>query len=486
MADCRPRAFFSWFEQITRIPRGSGQEERIGQFILDYAERRGLSAQRDEIGNVFVRVPAFPGYETEPTLLIQSHLDMVWNKDPDVEFDFSTQAIQLQIKDGAVCGRGTTLGADNGIGIAFMMALMEDPEIVHPPLELLFTVQEEVGLVGIQNFDLSKVTARRMINTDCGYSHGMCVSSVGTVKYRVSGTFSQEKLNSWSVLCLRVKNGRGGHGGLDIHRGRICAVNLSGELLHRLKKEIPLRLVKIQALGAAIHGWSDVTFAVPADRATQAQQIIMEHWEGCRERYLTADPETIVEVCRGTGEAAVSEDDSARMVDMMFLLPTAALRHDGADTSFVLTSHAIAATSLEDGIFSLDASVRSVFNSERDREYERISVVVAAMGFDLTRKGGYNSWPTRLDSVVQQKMRMAHRALFGREIEVEHIHGGIEVSYVMQVYPDMDVLGISPTAKGCHTPQERLFIDEVQPYWDLMMEFLRMKDEKIITEENNA
>lgn len=478
LKDYQPQPFFRWFEEISRIPRGSGKEEAVGQFIMDFAAKRGLFAQRDEIGNVFLRVPASPGYEAEPVLLLQAHLDMVWAKVPGAEFDFETQPIRFRVEGDMLYGDGTNLGSDNGIGIAFMLAVADDPDMAHPPLELLFTVQEEIGLIGIQHFDMTKLTARRMINTDCGYSHGMCVSSVGCAKYTISKGYAPTGWEGLQPLRLRIAGGLGGHGGLMIHRGRACAVNAAGQLLHLLKNEMPVRLISLEASGAAIHAQSDTVFAVPADLADRAQALLSAYWHRYSDRYQMSDPAVTVGTERvETAEPALSAAESGRLIDLLYLIPTAALRHDGEDTNFVLTSNSIADTQLRDGQFSMTASVRAAINSERDSVCEQLATISRLLDFELRPAGSYDSWPSRPASVLQEKLRSAHRRLFDSEIEVEHIHGGIEVSYIMTHHPDMDAVGISPTAQGAHTTEEHLFISEVQPFWDLMTEFLRTKDQ---------
>lgn len=477
LTDQQPRAFFHWFEAISRIPRGSGREEAAGQFILDFAAQRGLSAQRDEIGNIFMRVPASPGYESEPTLLLQAHLDMVWAKAPGVEFDFETQPIRFRIENGSLYGDGTNLGSDNGIGIAFMLAVADDPHMAHPPLELLFTVQEEIGLIGIQHFDMSRITARRMINTDCGYSHGMCVSSVGNAKYTISKSYTTTAPEGFQPLRMSISGGLGGHGGLMIHKGRSCAVNTAGLLLHLLQREMPVRLIRFEAAGGAIHAQSESVFAVPAHQADQAQALLAKLWAQYSDRYQLADPAVTVCVERTeTAEPALSEGDSQALIDLLYLIPTAALRHDGEDTGFVLTSNSIADTQLCSGQLTMTASVRSAINSERDRVYEQLATICRLLGFQPQLVDCYDSWPSRPASPMQEKLRAAHRRLFGTEIEVEHIHGGIEVSYIMTHHPDMDAIGISPTAQGAHTVDEHLLLDEVQPFWELMTEFLQTRD----------
>jgi len=477
LAGYQPEAFFYWFEEISRIPHGSRKEEALVQFIMNFAAQRGICAQRDEIGNVFMRLPASPGYENEPTLLLQAHLDMVWARAEGVDFDFETQPIRFRIEDNKLYGDGTNLGSDNGIGVAFMLAVADDPAMVHPPLELLFTVQEEIGLVGIQHFDMSNITARRMINTDCGYSHGMCVSSVGSIKYKIEKEFSLSAPEGCRMLHLAIRNGLGGHGGLMCHKGRACAVNVAGLLLHLLKKAMPIRMVDFTAEGGAIHPRCDAVFAVPAERVEEAIALLDTAWQKHRDRYEVSDPHMTAETAPiHSDAAALSAADSGSLIDLMMLLPTAALRHDGEDANFILTSNSIAATTLHEGRFSMTAGVRSVINSERDSAWEKLVAIMELLGFTPEVTGGYDSWPSRPASPIQKKLREAHRKLYGSEIEVEHIHGGIEVSYIMNCHPDMDAVGFSPTAKGAHSVDEHLLLDEVPVFWNLMMEFFQTKD----------
>lgn len=470
LAGLEPYEFFYWFEQISRFPRGSGNEEKISKFVYDFAITRGFEATRDEFGNVFFTVPASTDYEKEAPILLQAHLDMVCAKKEGFEFDFQNEPIQLMIKDGRLFANGTTLGADNGKGVAVMLAIANDPSIPHPMLEMLFTTEEETGMCGIKGFDMTKITARRMINGDCGASHKICISSVGAIQYRVSNKFETEALSNHEALCLKVRGGLGGHGGTMIHLNRACAVNVTGALLSAVKEEI--RLISFKALGAAIHPISDCVFAVEKTDKEAVIQKLKNAFATLYKHYAESDSGLEIIIENAKKEKAILKENSANVIDLFCLLPTKDLRRQG---DIIITSNSISETILENGDFSLYGGVRSMYEQEFISTFEAYQDKIQELGFKVERLDGYSAWPMSENSKMQEKFKAAHKELFGFEIETQHIHGGIEVGQILKAIPDMDAVGIGTTTSGSHTPNETLYIDEVAPYWQLMLKVLSTK-----------
>lgn len=472
-----PTDYFNWFEEISKIPHGSGKEHKLGDFILKFAHERELFAERDEIGNIFVKVPASKGYEDELPILIQSHLDMVWEKNPDVKFDFETEALRLLIKNDVLCADGTTLGADNGVGIAFMLTIANNKNLAHPALELLFTVQEEPGLIGIQKFDMSKISSRRMINTDCGATHLLCVSSVGALDFSVKETFPISTVTDWKKARLIVQGGLGGHSGLMIHAGRASAISIAGEILHSSAKNNQFRISSFVAPGNAIHTDSSVIFSTPADKMNATMTSMLDHWDHIRDRYAESDPNITISIepVDDCYDEFLSNDDTKRVLYLLYVLPNAAIRHDGNDTNIVISSASTPAVKLHQGRLEVRCSIQSAIDSECESIYEKLSTIIGVMGFHSIVINRYIAWPYNKDSAMARKTRKIHQDMFGYEIGICHIHGGIEVSHIINRIPDMDAIGIQPTAMNWHTPEECLFLKEVQPFWDLMIRVLEEK-----------
>ena len=468
-----PEGFFHWFEEISQIPRPSFQEEQITAFLVRFAEERNLYCKADPGGNVLIKLPATPGYEEKPAILLQGHMDMVCVKDEGVEFDFSKEPIRMRIEGNLLRACGTTLGADNATGVATMMALADDRSLCHPPMELLFTVREEVGMQGIREFDMSNIQARRMVNLDSGYSHVLCVSGAGCAKCAIDEKLDTVSGEGLSALSLEISGGLGGHSGIRIHLGRACAGNVAGELLHALVQTMPVYLQTITT-GTAIMSYAKVTFAVEAGREAEASDLILTTWETVKKRYETTDCGVACTVVReGAADAVIPADASRRVIDLLYLFHTGAHKHDGHDTAIVVASGNIAACSLNGGELRYRYNIRSTDDTVRELLVGRYGETARLLGFDLYLLDRYPGWPVRQDSEMKRRFMAAHRELFGEEITVEHMHAGVEVGVVMGAIPDMDAVGISVTATNAHTTAEDLHLDQVKPFWDLLTKVLR-------------
>ena len=468
-----PKGFFHWFEEISQIPRPSFHEEKITAFLIRFAEERNLYCKADAVGNVLIKLPATPGYEEKPAILLQGHLDMVCVKDEGVAFDFSKEPIQMRIEGNLLRACGTTLGADNGTGVATMLALADDKTICHPSMELLFTVREEVGMQGIREFDMEQLQARRMVNLDSGYSHVLCVSGAGCAKCAIDEKLDVIPGDGMSALELVISGGLGGHSGLKIHLGRACAGNVAGELLHALAQAMPVYLQTI-VTGTAIMNHAKVTFAVEAGREQEAAEIILAAWEQIKKRYETADSGVACKVTQvDSADAPIAADASRRIIDLLYLFHTGAHKHDGTDTAIVVASGNIAGCALREGELRYRYNIRSTDDTVRNLLVGRYGEIARLLGFQIQLLDQYPGWPVRQTSEMQERFQAAHRALFGEEITIEHMHGGVEVGILMGAMPDMDAVGISATATNAHTTAEDLHLDQVQPFWDLLLKVLR-------------
>ena len=468
-----PNGFFHWFEEISKIPRPSYHEEKMTALLVQFAQERNLCYKADASGNVLIKLPATPGYEEKPAILLQGHMEMVCVKDEGVEFDFTKEPIRMRIEGNLLRACGTTLGADNATGVATMLALADDSSIPHPPMELLFTVKEEVGLLGIREVDMGAIRARRMVNLDSGYSHILCVSGVGCTKCVIDEKLDTASGEGLSALSLEISGGLGGHSGICIHLGRACAGNVAGELLHTLAQKMPVYLQDITT-GSAILKYAKVNFAVAAGREEEAAAFIRATWEQIKQRYKTTDSGVVCTVAQeGAAHAVTAADVSRRIIDLLYLFHTGAHKHDGTDTAIVVTSGCIISCALSDGNLNFRYNIRSTDDAVRDLFLGRYGEIARLLGFELKVIDQYPGWPVRQNSEMQERFKAAHRELFGEEITIQHMHGGVEVGVVMGALPDMDAVGISPTATNAHTTAEDLHLDEVKPFWELLCKVLR-------------
>ena len=473
----KPEGFFKWFEEITRIPHVMEHEEKISLFLENFAKERGLTCVRDAMGNILIRVPATEGYENEPPILLQGHMDMVGARDDTATVDPLTDPLELCLEGNRLKAKGTTLGADDGCAVAAMLAIADDPTIPHPELEFLCTVQEEVGLVGIRNFDMGLIRSRRMINLDAGNSHEICLSAAGGRIVGFEKQYACCSAKETALLHLKIQGGLGGHAGILAHKNRACCINAMGELLFLLNQEMPVALAEITADGPAIHGSCEAYIKVPAEDAPRAASQLEAQFRVIKERYSETDPGLEFAACEQDGDkAALSPEDSADIIRAMFLLPTGVRKSDAEDLNIIITSVTFSSVSLVDGCFKGKYVVRSVEDSVGLLWHRRMEELVHMLGFASTLEHEYPAWPRGGSCVMQSRFAQEHKRLFGSEIRRLHEHASIEVNVILRSIPDMDAVAIQPTATDFHTPAETLYVDEVQPFWDLLLAVLARKD----------
>lgn len=477
LADLKPAGFFKWFEEITRIPHGSGHEENLAAFLERFAEERGFECLRDELNNVLIRVPATSGYENEPSILLQGHMDMVLSKDDTATINLETDPLELCIIGNKLKAKGTTLGADDGVAIATMLAIADDDTIAHPTLECFCTVEEETGLIGARRADLHMIKSRRMINLDSGSSHEICVSSVGMKMLSFEKEFECNSQADLVQLHLHLFGGLGGHAGIECYKNRACCINIMGELLFMLSREMPIYLSEIKAEGPSIHGACEVYVSVPADRVTTAETRLQTLFCGINGRYRKSDPNLQFATDVREGERSVlSAEDSANIMRTMFLLHTGVRKSDEEDLRNIITSITYSKISLQQGEFKGAYSIRSLDESVSDLWYYRTEELLRMLGFQVTTIHQFTAWPGNGNQVMQERFARAHKQLFGTDIQILHLHASVEANILVGTFPDMDAVGIQPTAVDFHTPNETLFIDQVQPFWDLLLAVLSQKE----------
>lgn len=464
LKDLEPADFFYWFGEIAKIPHGSCKEEKLAAYLEDFAKKRGFSCETDETNNLLIRVPATKGYETQPPFLFQAHTDMVWRA--DIPFDFETQPLRLQVEGNKLTAEGTTLGADNAVGMATMLAIA-DGNYPHPELELLFTSAEEVGMVGIRAFDCSKLRSRRMINMDCGDSHVLCVTSAGVITGQVHKDFPLCSIpDGYRVWALTLSGGLGGHAGLSANKGRACGGNLLGDLL------LGMDAVLCSAFGTdAIMKEVSAVIALPDGAETD----LRTRFHSLLTIYQATDPGWQLTLTPASADRALSAEDSADVLLALSTLRTGQFHCDGNLPQAILTSGQLREVSLTEGALSIDFAVRSACDADQELLFTRYQALLAKLGLPLVPNRKNSGWREDPNSRLRQQFSAMHQTLFGKPMEIERVHGGIEVGIILGAVPDMDAVGIAPTARGAHTTGEYLLIDEVLPYWQLLTAVLAEK-----------
>lgn len=473
LKEFEPRRVLKHLEDLLSIPHGSGHEAALGDHILALARSRSLPASRDEAGNILVRVPASPGGEGAAPVLVQGHMDMVLAQEPEVDRDLTVQPVELVLEGSILRADRTTLGADNGVGLCTMMALMEADDLPHPPLELLFTVEEESGFTGILHFDMSQLESRRMLQMDCGDPDCLVMGAAGGAKYRLARTCDTRP--GGRGLRVRFSGLRGGHSGLEMGKNRGSALDLCGRLLSALCQELPVGLASLSTLkpGSSIPQGAELVVLPPEERLQEALALC----QGCvcqfRQELAETEPDFSVEVEDCEADSAASEDDTQALADLLLLLPYEALRRDTAHPAWVLCSALLSEASYGRGQFSGRYAIRANLDSYRDAAILRFRQLCRLTGVEAEQAGPIlPAWPQRRESPLRQVCLDAFAQRFGRPMDTEVEHGTVEVGVLVGAIPEMDAAGFAPKSRGAHTTKEYLCLDTVEPFWQLFCDVL--------------
>jgi len=469
--DAATERVLGFFEQVSRIPRRSRDEGRIADWLTGWAQERGLEVRRDAVGNLLIAAPGRGGLEGAPTVVIQGHLDMVCEKTPDSPHDFSKDPIQL-VRDGEwLRADRTTLGADNGIAIAMSLAVLDDPDAVHPPLELLFTIDEETGLTGATELDPGLVTGKVLLNVDSEDEGVLTVGCAGGQQTDIVLGFALDAVPADAApLRLEVSGLSGGHSGVDIHLGRANANAVLGRVLHLLVSEHGARIVAVHGGTAhnAIPRDAHAEILVPAAGVAAAQAAVAELGEAvCRENAVT-DPRLAVALVPGSRvEAPLSADSGSRLASLLVTLPHGVARMSPDIVGLVRTSNNLATvrTDRVSGQIAIVTSQRSSVMSELGALSRRVELVARLAGASVETDGGYPAWEPNMASPLLARCKALYERDFGKAPVVEIIHAGLECGVIGAKVPGMDMISFGPTIKDPHSPNERLFLPSVEPVY---------------------
>lgn len=469
LKNLQPQPFFHWFGKISEIPRPSYKEQKLICFLEEFAAERNLRSETDKAGNVYMVAPATAGYESQPSILLQAHMDVVSVKDEEKDFNFETDPLPLYADGDKLTADGTILGADNGVGLATMLAIANDKTIPHPELELLFTAAEEVGLVGIRNFDMTKIRSRRMLNMDSGYSHEVCVTSAGKISSEIKKEFSLVSVAEGAVcLTVSVAGVTGGHAGTVAKLGRACAPSVLAALL----KDIPLQLVHFKAQGPAVFRKCTATICVPASKESAIKTHLKNTFEELKAKYSATDPDMTLQIAAGEkAMQALSVDDSVKVIDTLYAHRTQGRCPDKEGR--ITASNVIIGAELENGKFTFRSLVRSMNDENMQSIFDELQ---STMPIPMTEIDRYSGWPERKDSKFRALFNSVHREKFGTDLTIERVLGGMEVGPILGAIPDMDAVGYAPSSFGAHSTGEYLKISDVPAYWEVLLEVLARKE----------
>jgi dipeptidase D len=474
----KPEFFWRCFAEIARIPRPSGHEQRIGRFVLDRAKELGLQASQDPFGNIVVKKPASPGREGARRLCLQSHLDMVCEKNADKKHDFLNDPIELVRKGDLVMANGTTLGADNGVGVATSLAIMEDRSLVHGPLELIFTVQEETGLTGAKNLAAEHVEGRTLLNLDSEEEGALYVGCAGGKDTQGSWQVTSESAPSdATALCLTLKGLKGGHSGLEIDKGLGNAIKLLNRALLQLSA-LGARLSSIDGgnMRNAIPRECGAILYIPKQKLEEAESLVVRLNSVFRAEYPTLEPDLALTMTRQEakpGAKVFSQTLQQNLLLTIAALPSGVQQMSADIPGLVETSTNVAVVITSDKEIALVTSQRSSVASRLAEVVETVEAIFHLGGATLKASEGYPGWQPNLNSAILKVAKQSYRSLYGQEAQVKAIHAGLECGIIGERIPGMDMISFGPTMESVHSPDEKVYIGSVGRYWDFLLEILK-------------
>ena len=469
-----PQAVWKFFEEICAIPHGSRHTGPISQYLLDFAQAHGLRCRRDGSNNVVIFAPGTEGYEDHAPVILQGHMDMVCEKEPDCTINFETDGLDLTHDGTDVFAYGTTLGGDDGIAVAYALALLDSKEIPHPPLEVVITTDEEIGMLGAADIDLSDLKGRTLVNMDSEEEGILTVSCAGGATAILKMPLHRKAVYGpcWS---LSVEGLQGGHSGQEINKNRANANKVMGELLKKIQETAPLCLVKVQggAKDNAIPRSCAVSLVAMTMDETLLPKLAAEAQEWVRAQYDEPDAVVKAEAVEAMGGMAMSTEDSKNVADFLCDLPNGVQAMSQEIPGLVQTSLNLGIARIEEEQLVLTFSVRSSVNEEKTALLETLRQTAERYEGTMEIMGAYPAWEYRKDSPLRDLMCEVYREQFGKEPEIQAIHAGLECGLLSDKLPGLDCVSFGPEMADIHTSREKLNIASVGRMWKYLLEILR-------------
>ncbi len=477
-----PSSLWNHFADLNQVPRASKKEEEVIQFMVDFGKGLGLETKVDQVGNVIIKKPASPGMENRQIVVLQSHLDMVHQKNADTVFDFATEGIKMLVDGDWVKADGTTLGADNGIGVATIMAVLASKDMKHPPIEALFTIDEETGMTGALGLTGGHLDATIMLNLDTEDDDELTIGCAGGVDVTAQGDAPMiDTPENTKTYKIAIKGLTGGHSGMDIHKGRGNANKLMNRLLMYVMENTNVYVGSIDGGGLrnAIPRESFSTVAVEEGKAAFFEERVAAFTKILHAEYRITDPNA--EVVLGP----IDRFDQVMDVDFVYkLLRVIYSTHNGIYRmtpdikDLVQTSNNVARVLAGNGTYTIMCLTRSSVDTEKDDLKNSLSSAFELLGARVSTGGSYPGWEPKPDAPIIKMMSDLYEELFEGSPHVNACHAGLECGILGTNYPNMDMISFGPNIRGAHSPDEKVQISSVQKYWKYFLEVLSRIPEK--------
>ncbi len=476
--DLKPAGVFHYFEEICQVPRPSKHEEKIVAYLKEFGKKHHLETLSDEVGNVLIKKPATPGMENRKTVVLQSHVDMVCEKNNDVQHDFMNDPIQTVVDGEWLKAKGTTLGADNGIGVATELAILADDTIEHGPLECLFTIDEETGLTGAFALKEGFMNGDILLNLDSEDEGELFIGCAGGVDSVAEFKYQETDVPAGYFCCkIQVKGLKGGHSGGDIHLGLGNANKILNRFLSQAAAKYDLYLCEIEGgnLRNAIAREAHAVIAIPeADKHALRSDLNVFTAE-VQAEYNVVDPDLqLIMESENFRPKAIDRDTTRRLLQALYACPHGVFAMSQDIPGLVETSTNLASVKMKpDHIIRIETSQRSSTASSKQDIANMVRTVFEMAGAHVTFGDGYPGWKPNPHSEILEVATASYKRLFGTEAKVKAIHAGLECGLFLDKYPSLDMISFGPTLQGVHSPDERMLIPTVQKFWDHLLDILK-------------
>ncbi len=469
-----PKLLWNQFDEIRKIPRCSKHEEKIREYVIDFAKNHGLEYKTDDAGNVVIKKPASSGMEDKPTVVLQGHMDMVCEKNSDVDFDFSKDPIQLQKDGDKILAKGTTLGADNGMGLATSLAIMEDKDLKLGPIEALFTVDEETGLTGAFALDENMLTGKMLFNLDSEDWGVLTVGCAGGGNSDITLPIKKEKASK-KGLKINISGLRGGHSGVDIHEQRANAVKILTRILFKAAEKYDIQISSIMGGDKhnAIPREANAEIAVDESKKKDLEKMIKEEEKQILFEIKPIDPGFKVKISDVDVESVLDSNSQTKILNLLNGLPHGVYKMSYDIEGLVQTSTNLAKVTTEDDKANVLLSSRSSIMSELEYLRDQIRSIAKLTGAEVEEEEPYPGWKPDMDSEILKISKKVYKDRYGKEPKVEAIHAGLECGIIGEKYPGMEKISIGPTIKYPHSPEEQVHISTVEKFYDYLLAILK-------------
>lgn len=477
----KPSLLWQWFDQVCAIPHPSYHEEKIANFIVNWAKQKQFFVERDEVGNILIRKPATSGMEDRQPIAIQAHLDMVPQANEGTQHDFTQDPIQPYIDGEWVKAKGTTLGADNGIGLASCLAVLDSNELAHPQIEALLTMTEEAGMEGVLGLRANWLQSNIMINTDTEENGEIYIGCAGGEDAELTLPIEFQQNAFDGVLKIQLKGLNGGHSGCDIHTTRANAIKLLARTLAELQAKVAFHIAEISggSVRNAIPREADATLVFDAKNQQELTACLTRIEQELKTELAVAEPNlTFLIETVTTPEKAFNLVSSQKVIQLLNVLPNGVIRNSDVVKNVVETSLSIGILKTENSVVKGKILVRSLIESGKADVRSRLTSLAEMSGATVVFSGSYPGWEPDPTSQITALTKQIYDKILGYEASIQVIHAGLECGLIKKVYPTMDLVSIGPTIRNAHSPDEKVHIPAVEIYWALLTELLAKAPKK--------